>query len=157
VSKYFKMKMFYMFLIKLIVPVLPLAYMGLIWFLSSFPSDAVVNTGWTYDRTLKEGLHLIEFGILYLLLVLALLSRGKLSLRSSFQAAVFSFFYALTDELHQYFVPSRSFTVTDVIKDLIGITVAWYIVRRAYTKPYSKVKLIINHITTFFRRELPDK
>lgn len=130
-SKYSQMKNINIFFVKLIIRLSPLAYMALIWFLSSHPSDAIVDTGWTYDRTLKEGLHLIEFGILYLLVVLALVSWGKLNQRSSFAAAIFSFLYGLTDELHQYFVPSRSFSLLDITKDLIGIIIAWYIVRRS--------------------------
>lgn len=127
------MKNIMIFITNLIIRLLPIAYMGLIWFLSSNPSDAIVKTGWSYDRTFKEGLHLIEFGILYFLLVLALLSLGKLNPKSSFIAAVFSVLYGLSDELHQYFVPSRSCSFFDFVKDLIGVTVAWYLVRRNLT------------------------
>lgn len=145
-SKYPRMKRAIIFLINYIIRLLPLGYMGLIWFLSSYPSDAIVNTGWTYERSLKEGLHLLEFGILYLLLVLALLSWGRLNQKSSFLAALFSVLYGLTDELHQYFVPSRSCSVIDFAKDIIGVAVAWYIIRRAYTVPESKVKKLLTWI-----------
>lgn len=33
---------------------------------------------------------------------------------------LFTFFYAITDELHQYFVPGRSAQWTDVIIDCLG-------------------------------------
>lgn len=140
------MKKIIVFLIKFVIRLLPLAYMGFIWYLSSHPSDAVVNTGWIYDRTLKEALHLIEFGILYLLVVLALLSWGKLSQKSSLRAAVFAFLYGLTDELHQYFVPSRSCSLLDLTKDLIGVALAWYLINRAYSVPDYKIKSLIEFI-----------
>lgn len=128
------MKKIIIFLIKLVTILLPPTYMGLIWFLSSHPSDAIVNTGLSFDSTLKEGLHLVEFGILYLLLVMALISWDKLNKNSSFLAAFLSFFYGLTDELHQYFVPARSFSLIDLAKDLIGIIIVWYIVKRTFLK-----------------------
>jgi hypothetical protein len=140
------MKKIILFFVKLLIQLLPIAYMGMIWLLSSYPSDAFVSTGWTYDRTFKEALHLVEFGILYLLVVLALLSWGKLNQKSNFHAAVFSFLYGLTDELHQYLVPSRSCSLLDLTKDLIGVTIAWYIMNRAYTVPNSKIKSLIEII-----------
>lgn len=137
------MKKITIFFINFIIRLFPLAYMGLIWFLSNNPSDAVVHTGWYYETSIKEGLHLFEFGMLYLFLVLALLSWGRLNHKSNFQAALFAVFYGLTDELHQYFVPARSCSVIDFTKDLIGVTVAWYFVSRAYNVPDSKGKNIL--------------
>ena len=118
-----------------------MAYMSLIWYLSSNPSDAVINTGFSFDRGLKESLHLVEFGILYLLGVLALLSFDKLHQRSFNLLAGVSALYGLVDEFHQYFVPSRSATVTDLAKDVAGVLLAWYITRIAYLNPRSRVGL----------------
>ena len=50
-------------------------YMIAIWMMSSHSSDAIVelpNSEW--DGYIKESLHLVEFGILYLFLALALLT-----------------------------------------------------------------------------------
>lgn len=140
------MKNFKPFMIRLLFRLLPLAYMGLIWLLSSYPSDAVVDTGTPYDRTFKESLHLIEFGILYMLVILALLSYGKLNHQSSFMAACFSVFYGLTDEIHQYFVPSRSASVVDLLKDAIGVYAAWYLINKALLVPGSKMNLILKKL-----------
>ncbi|MHB9094978.1 MAG: VanZ family protein [Eubacteriales bacterium] len=142
------MKKILLFTVRHIIRILPLAYMGLVWFLSSYPSDAVINTGLSFDVALKESMHLIEFSILYLLSVLALLSLGKLNQKSNFFLALFSVFYGLLDEFHQYFVPSRSCTIIDFLKDVTGVMVAWYIVRRAYTVPNSKVKLLFEWFET---------
>lgn len=111
--------------------ILPLCYMALIWYLSSQSSGAVVNFSF-YDSLIKESLHLVEFAILYALLVLALLTWGELSCRGNKIALGIAVLYALLDEFHQSFIPSRSASVTDLIKDFLGIAVVWYILRRTY-------------------------
>ena len=113
------------------VRILPLIYMLFIWFLSSQSSGAVVTFSF-YDSLIKESLHLVEFAILYGLLVLALLTWGELRRRGNRIAISISIFYALLDEFHQSFIPSRSATVTDLVKDFIGVAVVWYILRRTY-------------------------
>ena len=110
---------------------LPLVYMMFIWFLSSQPSGAVVNFSF-YDSLIKESLHLVEFAILYGLLVLALLTWGELSSRGNKIAISISILYAFLDEFHQSFIPTRSASVTDLLKDFTGIAVVWYILRRTY-------------------------
>lgn len=108
----------------------PLAYMAFIWYLSSRPSDAVVRFG-RYDGAIKESLHLIEFAILYGLYILALLTYGPLTRRRSRFAALCAIAYGVIDECHQYFVPSRSAEVIDIVKDSIGVCVVWAVVHRA--------------------------
>lgn len=115
---------------------LPLAYMGFIWYLSSKPSDAVINTGLPYDKLLKEGLHLFEFAALYLLVIIAFMAIGRLNPRTSKIAAVMSVLYGFADELHQYFVLYRSATITDLLKDTTGVLIAYLIINKLrFTKP----------------------
>lgn len=110
---------------------LPLAYMAFIWYLSSKSSNSVVDLG-LYDSMIKESLHLVEFAILYGLLVLALLTWGELSDKANKGAILLAVAYALLDELHQSFIPSRSASVFDLVKDMTGILVVWYVLRRTY-------------------------
>jgi VanZ family protein len=117
---------------KLIITILPLLYMALIWFLSSNPADAFVNTPFSFDALLKESLHLIEFAILYWLIAFAFMAHNKWSERASLIAAVIAILYGLTDEIHQSFVPSRSATVIDFVKDVIGVTVSYLIAKRKF-------------------------
>jgi VanZ family protein len=112
--------------------ILPLLYMVLIWILSSNPSDAIVDTKLSFDHLLKESLHLIEFAILYWLLAFAFLSHNKWSEKTSLIAAIIAILYGLTDEIHQSFVPYRSATVIDFIKDTIGVVVSYLIAKRIY-------------------------
>ncbi|TYS64002.1 hypothetical protein FZD47_10910 [Bacillus infantis] len=117
---------------KWIIRILPLLYMGLIWFLSSMPADAVVALPDSkVDSFLKESMHLIEFAILYILLVLAFLTGGSFTKKLNIILAVIAALYGVTDEIHQSFIPARSSSLIDVAKDWIGVAVAYYFVYQA--------------------------
>lgn len=126
--------------------------MGLIWFLSSHPSDAIIDTGLSFDGLLKESLHLIEFAILYILLVLAILSFGKLSPRANKYAAIWAIAYGFMDEFHQYFVPSRSATIADLIKDTLGVLLAYYLVKKYYYgETDNKISLAMQRVAKYLK------
>lgn len=118
-------------LLKFLIKVAPFLYMALVWIMSSMPADAVVRFSFA-DSLIKESLHLVEFAILYLLFVGFLLSEGKLTLKTNLLVAVISMMYGVVDEIHQYFVPYRSATIIDVIKDVTGVLVCYWIVNRSY-------------------------
>ena len=113
--------------------ILPLAYMAAIWIMSSLPDTAVIELpDRGVDRFLKESLHLVEFGILYVLLVLAALTTGRFTPVMSFAFMGVAILYGLLDEIHQSFVPYRSATVIDFIKDVIGVLAASHFTHHAY-------------------------
>ncbi|MBM7577927.1 VanZ family protein [Jeotgalibacillus terrae] len=119
--------------LKLLITALPLMYMILVWVLSSLPHNAVVDLpSGSFDRLLKESLHLIEFGILHFLFILALLIHGKLTVATHTLAAVFAAFYGFVDEIHQAFVPYRSATIIDAVKDIIGVVFVYLAIQRLY-------------------------
>ncbi|MEW4309115.1 VanZ family protein [Rossellomorea marisflavi] len=119
--------------LKIGLTVAPFLYMLLIWYLSSNPDDKVLSLPERdLDRFIKESLHLIEFGILYALFVLALLAHGKLTYAVNTVAALIAIFYGFTDEIHQAFVPARSATMIDAAKDLIGVTILYWLVNHTY-------------------------
>lgn len=122
-----------MIVVKWFFRILPILYMIAVWIMSSLPADAVVELpAYDLDRFIKEALHLVEFAILFWLLVGALLTVGPLSAKASLICALVAAAYGGLDELHQSFVPYRSATVIDLVKDWIGVTVSWWIVREAY-------------------------
>ena len=95
-------------MVKWLFRVLPIIYMIAIWVMSSMSSDAIVelpDSQW--DGYIKESLHLVEFGILYLFLALALLTMRELNANINVILIVISSLYGLTDEIHQFFVPYR--------------------------------------------------
>lgn len=107
--------------------------MAAIWIMSSNPSDALVelpNQG--VDRFIKESLHLVEFGILYVLLFMAALTTGRFTPVLSFVFMGVAILYGLLDEIHQSFVPYRSATFIDFVKDVIGVLAASHFIHHAY-------------------------
>ncbi len=131
---------------------LPFLYMGFIWYLSDRPADAVVNFP-VYDGFIKESLHLVEFAILYGLFVLFFVVDGKLSKKTNLVAAIIASLYGLVDEVHQYFVPNRSATVIDLVKDVLGVTIAYWIVHRGYFVKKNKVGEWIDSVGELFQKK----
>lgn len=122
-------------LLKWLLRLLPIAYMIFVFILSSLPSNAVVELpDSTIDAFIKESLHLVEFAILYGLLVLAVFTSGRFPFKWNVACAVIAILYGLSDEIHQSFVPYRSATLIDFVKDMIGVLVVFYFVRRAHSK-----------------------
>ncbi|NLI92065.1 MAG: VanZ family protein [Peptococcaceae bacterium] len=119
--------------IRIFLIALPLGYMLFIWILSSKPSDAVVRFGSQSDDLIREALHLIEFGILYFLILIALHASGKPGLPAQSLAITISIFYSIMDEIHQSFIPYRTASLLDLLKDFIGIFLAYHL-----CKHYSK-------------------
>lgn len=108
--------------IRLWAPVL--VWAALIYVLSGIPS---LNTGWgIWDLMLRKAAHVVEFGVLCLLIVRALYNSGLgLGYNTAILcAAAVSFLYAVSDELHQAFVPGRGASTLDVVVDAIGIALA---------------------------------
>ncbi len=110
------------------------------------PADAIIKTSFSFDNLMKESLHLIEFGILYWLIALAFAAHQSWTAKVSIAAAILSILYGATDEIHQYFVPYRSATVIDFVKDTIGVLVSFYMMKVTY---FSKRP---SFITTIFQK-----
>lgn len=123
------------YIVKWGLRVLPLLYMIFIWVLSSMPANAVVELPSSkWDGWIKESLHLVEFGLLYVLLVLALLTFTSLTPKLNLLCIVIASLYGLLDEVHQSFVPARSATLIDLVKDVIGVLAAAWLLTNAYKK-----------------------
>ncbi|MFD2446749.1 VanZ family protein [Bacillus sp. CGMCC 1.16607] len=111
--------------------ILPIFYMAMVWIMSSLPDNTFVELPDSKtDRMIKESLHLVEFAILYLLFVLAAFFNRRLTPAINLSFAVIAGLYGITDEIHQSFVPARSATLIDVIKDLTGVAIAYYIIKK---------------------------
>lgn len=103
----------------------PIAWMALIFILSGRESVSVADT-WTVNFLFFKTLHIIEYFILYVLWYRAV--------RDFRIAALATVAYALIDEVHQTFVPTREGTLRDVIIDGIGAALAWYTLARLLPK-----------------------
>jgi VanZ family protein len=80
--------------------------------------------------------HATEYAILGYLAARAAYFAGVRWLQAHFMAVtiVFGFFYAISDEWHQYFVPGRSADPADAAADLIGVflgcVIFWALLRK---------------------------
>ena len=100
----------------------PLALMALIFFLSDQPG---LKSGLGLaDLILRKAVHAGVFGLLWLLWLRAL------RWRAPGWAAVIAFAYAVSDEVHQHFIPDRVGSPLDVAIDAAGIAAAWWLWRR---------------------------
>lgn len=90
-------------------------------------------------------LHIIEYGFLFLLIFRAINRsyEGLKTLHSSVMAFIVTIIYAMSDEMHQYFVPSRSPQPTDVIIDAIGALIVWYYLSTQLQKAPEKLKKLV--------------
>ena len=65
--------------------------------------------------------HFTEFCVFFLLLARALNYKGELGFWSLLAALDISLVYAVSDEVHQMFVPGRLFEVKDLVVDSAGV------------------------------------
>ncbi|SDK01939.1 VanZ family protein [Sediminibacillus albus] len=79
-----------------------------------------------------EAFHFIEFAILYLLLAAALIANKRYHSLTDLAAMIATILYAFIDEIHQFYVPGRSFSQLDLVKDMAGIIVAWTVLGKFY-------------------------
>ncbi|MFH1398433.1 MAG: VanZ family protein [Candidatus Omnitrophota bacterium] len=107
-------------LLKLWFPVL--FWCWLIFYLSSVPS---LETPWgIWDFIFRKIAHILEYYILAWLIYRAFKGTFISSrLNLFFWPGILSFLYAVSDEIHQYFVPTRGPSAGDVLIDCAGIVI----------------------------------
>ncbi|MDP2044112.1 MAG: VanZ family protein [Candidatus Omnitrophota bacterium] len=104
-------------LFKLWIPVV--VWAGVIFWFSSIPD---LKTGLECDFLLRKIAHISEYFILTFLLYRAFRDSFNMNaFRLFMYPAAFSFLYAMSDEIHQYFVLNRNCSIQDVLIDGIGI------------------------------------
>lgn len=97
---------------------------GVIFYFSSVPD---LKTNLEYDFFLRKIAHITEYFILVFFLYRAF--RGSFNIHTFglfMYPAAFSLLYAISDEVHQYFVLGRYCSARDVLIDSMGI-IGFYI------------------------------
>ncbi len=91
-------------------------------------------------------LHILEYGILYVLLFRAIHStKNALKLEKKlFITFLIAVIFSATDEIHQTFVPTREGAARDVIIDAIGIVTAWICIQRLLPKAPKKLLMLVS-------------
>jgi len=114
----------------------PILWMGLIFFLSSRPR-VVVSETYIVNFLIFKFLHVVEYALLYFLLFRGFnsLSKKRFSRDEKFIFPIFlSILYAVTDEIHQTFVPTREGKIRDVLIDTGGILLLYSYIKIKYGK-----------------------
>jgi len=93
-------------------------YAGLIFYMSSLPHPLPKVPIQNFDKFL----HLIEYAVFGILAARALKNSPRQTVSRNFiiLAVIIAAIYAASDELHQFFVPSRSCEAMDLLVDVIG-------------------------------------
>ena len=89
-----------------------------------------IFTGNTLDTLLKKTAHMIGYGLLGVLTMRGFMALGVSARQAAYFAILLAVCYALTDELHQAYVPGRHSTVLDVGFDYVGAASACLLARR---------------------------
>lgn len=119
-----------------IVCALTIEYALFIFLLSSIPTSPTLEDapGGEYISTPEKAIeHAIEYMILGFLIYLSLTNTGKTSKNwlTYILSISLSILYAISDEIHQNYVPGRVMSANDVIFDtigaLVGVTLASYV------------------------------
>jgi VanZ family protein len=115
----------------------PLAWMGLIFFLSAQPDLPHAPEPW-FDMLLKKGGHALAFGILAGLYLRALRGHFSVMVTVRLVSAGLAILYGASDEYHQTFVPGRKGRLFDVGVDAAGVCGAmlldWWLERRRWLR-----------------------
>lgn len=101
----------------------PLIWMGLIFAMSAQPSPPQLPEP-LLDLLLKKAGHMVGYAVLAWLYLRALRGCGSTFNRAYLFSLALSVAYAVTDELHQAFVPGRHASAVDVCIDGLGATLA---------------------------------
>lgn len=122
----------------------PLALVVLIYYFSSIP-DLKSGFPSTFDLILRKIAHMIEYGLLVILLLRMFFNNEKIKedlkkgnasqqnmlYREIIAAGILvSLLYALSDEFHQVFVPGRSGSLWDAGIDFVGIVLGTFLYDR---------------------------
>lgn len=78
------------------------------------------------DMIVRKCAHVLEYTVLSMFICMGVYYLYRKSLKSTFLLAIiFSFLYALTDELHQRFIAGREGCFTDVLIDTGGAVIGF--------------------------------
>ncbi|OGK41643.1 hypothetical protein A2954_07220 [Candidatus Roizmanbacteria bacterium RIFCSPLOWO2_01_FULL_37_12] len=109
----------------------PVIWMSIIFYLSS-RLHAQVTGKFLFDFLIFKSLHMIEYAILYFLLLRAFysISKSYLTINHKFlYPLLISILYAASDEIHQTFVPTREGKIRDVFIDTAGIIMMYIYIK----------------------------
>ena len=121
---------------------LPVVLWMIVIFLFSSRQKVAVTDSYALSFLFFKTLHLIEYTFLYIVSFRAFLNTGMKKSRAYCFAFILTVGYAITDEVHQRFVPTREGRLRDVIIDGLGGAIGWIILTQFVPKAPKKLKLL---------------
>jgi VanZ family protein len=109
-----------------------LAWMGFIFFWSARPAITASAVDWQ-DFTVKKTAHIVEYFLLGILVFRAFKGATRMASFQALVTIVWCGVYAISDELHQSFIPGRTATIRDVLIDLAGSSLGSFLTQ-AYNR-----------------------
>lgn len=111
--------------IKRIIKFIPsIIWMAVIFYFSSKQTTGIGTTSTNRFLILKS-FHLIEFAFLAFLLSYAVVKKKIV--------IIIAYLYAISDEVHQSFVPGRTSRFRDTLIDLVGILIGVFIFNKIFS------------------------
>ena len=104
-------------------------WMALIFALSARPSISVAEVP-VINFVIFKFLHMVEYAILFFLILRATKYSSKKIRYVFLYAFLLSVLYAISDELHQTFIPTREGRIRDVLIDMAGIVIMYMYIKR---------------------------
>ena len=114
-------------------------WMAVIFSFSSRQKVAFTDSyilGFLFFKTL----HLLEYYVLYVVTYRAVKNTSKNRKNAWLIAFTITSVYAMTDEIHQCFVPTREGTIRDAIIDMFAAGVAWLTLKQSFQILPKKLK-----------------
>jgi len=115
-------------LTKLVNWLLTFLWMAIIFYFSSIPNLKI--TEGLSDLILRKIAHFSVYFILNFLLFRSIIQTNK-SNKTIFYSTLFSILYAISDEIHQYFVPTRNFSFVDILIDSAGAFTFLFLLKKS--------------------------
>lgn len=106
----------------------PILWMGLIFYFSSRTRISVADD-YIVNFLFFKTLHVAEYAILYFLIFRSLNILKINAKRVFFYSLIISILYAISDEIHQLFTPTREGRIRDVLIDTLGIFLMYIYIR----------------------------
>lgn len=112
-------------------------YMGVIFWISSLPSEQLTppesGAGITISASIK---HVGEYAVLGILMSLVIAQVSNKTRSTILYSFLFSSCYGILDEVHQFFVPTRFCTFSDMYADVVGsvMGVLFYVAFSRYVR-----------------------
>lgn len=97
-----------------------LGWAALLFVLSSIPDLTFPVTVFSWDDKIQ---HTAAYAPLGFLLLRSLVWKNQIRRRDWWLAIVIGVIYAVSDEIHQHFVPGRTMDWTDALADTLGVTI----------------------------------